>query len=217
MKSLLTLLSLITLLSAHSQTYMYVEDVLISPESPVSTTDEVFIQVTGNFSNPGSFIVDHTVTVDGFMIHLEINAGHDGGIHTDVLVPFDTTFALGMHAPGEYTVDITGEYVGDFVDDPSKFNFVVEGETDGIIESENRQIQIYPNPTTDFVTVNYENWETNVQIQLMTIESKVVLKQTITATATQIDLSSIENGIYFIQILNPKGRIVRIEQILIAH
>ena len=218
MKSLLTLISLLTLLSAHSQTYLYVEDVLITPESPVLTTEEVFIQVTGNFSNPGAFIVDHSVTVDGFDVHLEINAGHDGGIHTDVLVPIDTTFSLGMFEPGEYTVDITGTAVGVFVDDPTKFDFVVEAaDTDGIGELENIEIQIFPNPVSEFATVIYKNLQTDAQILVLTVDSKLVLSQTIQSETSQIDLSTIENGIYFIQILDPTGAVVRMEQILIAH
>ncbi|NOQ72801.1 MAG: T9SS type A sorting domain-containing protein [Crocinitomix sp.] len=217
MKSLLTLLSLVTLLSAHSQAFMYVEDVLITPESPVSTSDEVYIQIIGNYSNPGSWIVEHTVTVDGFTVIGHIVEDEDGEIHADVLVPFDTTLALGMHSPGEYTVNITGDYLGVYVDDSTKFNFVVEGGTDGIDEANKAQIQLFPNPTTEFLTVKYENWQTNAQIQFMTIDSKLVLTREVTAKSTQIDLSSIENGIYFIQILDPKGAIVRIEQILIAH
>ncbi len=216
MKTLFTLLSLVLLLSAHAQTYMYVEDVVITPESPVSTSDEVYIQVLGNFSNPGAFIVDHNVSVDGFTVQLEINAGHDGGIHTDVLVPFDTTFALGMHSPGEYTVEISGTAVGVFVDDPTKFNFVVEGGTDGIDEVDAIQIQVFPNPATNFLTVNYEDWQLNSSIQLYTIDSKLIQTKLIESGLTLVDLSSVDNGSYIIQILDPKGKAILTDQIVIS-
>lgn len=216
MKTLFTLLSLVLLLSAHAQTYMYVEDVVITPESPVSTSDEVYIQVLGNFSNPGAFIVDHNVSVDGFTVQLEINAGHDGGIHTDVLVPFDITFALGMHSPGEYTVEISGTAVGVFVDDPAKFNFVVEGGTDGIDEVDAIQIQVFPNPATNFLTVNYEDWQLNSSIQLYTIDSKLIQTKLIESGLTLVDLSSVDNGSYIIQILDPKGKAILTDQIVIS-
>ncbi len=216
MKTLFTLLSLVMLLSAHSQTYMYVEDVLITPLSPVSTSDEVYIQVLGNFSNPGAYIVDHSVSVDGFTVQLEINAGHDGGIHTDVLVPFDTTFALGMHSPGEYTVEISGTAVGVFVDDPTKFNFVVEGETDGIDEVEPIQIQVFPNPAVNYLTINYEDWQLNSIVQLYTIDSKLMQTQVIESGSTLVDLSTIEDGSYIVQILDPKGKAILTDQIVIS-
>jgi hypothetical protein len=219
MKSLLTLLSLSMLLSAQSQTYMYVEDVLITPESPVATTDEVIIHITGNFSDPGAFMDYHSVTVEGFTVYLEINAAHDGEGHPAVLVPYETDFALGMHTPGEYTVVITGTSVGVFVGDSTKFNFVVEGGggTDGINELENADIQIYPNPVADFATVNYKNWQKNAQLQLITVDSKLVLSQAIQTETSQIDLTNVENGTYFIQVLDASGAVIRMEQILIVH
>jgi hypothetical protein len=218
MKALLTILSLAILMAAQSQTYMYVEDVLITPESPALTTDEMSIQVLGNFSNPGAFLMDHSVTVDGFTVQLELNADHDGGIHTDVLVPFDTTIVLGMFEPGEYHVDLSGTYMGDFVSDTSKFNFVIEeAETDGVIENEGvPRVQIYPNPTADLLTVNYYNWQVNSQIQLIAMDSKVVLTTQIASESTEMNLSSFENGAYLIRIFDAKGAVIRTEQIIIG-
>jgi hypothetical protein len=83
----------------------------------------VNIHITGNFSDPGAFMENHSLTV-----YLEINAAHDGEGHPAVLVPSETNFSLGMHTPGEYTVVIIGISCGVFVGYSIKFNFVVESE-----------------------------------------------------------------------------------------
>jgi hypothetical protein len=65
----------------------------------------------------------------------------------------------------------------------------------------------------DFLTVNYKNWQSNSKIQLITVDSKLVLTQSIQVEISQIDLSNVENGPYFIQILDASGAVVSMQQI----
>lgn len=71
-------------------------------------------------------------------------------------------------------------------------------------------VSVYPNPSSDFVHVVFENEEmigshliiTNVAGQLML--SKIVMN-----TEEKIDVSSLSGGVYFVQVLNSKGSLTR--------
>ena len=66
----------------------------------------------------------------------------------------------------------------------------------------NSNISIYPNPATDFITVNCDN------LQKAVIYNSLG-QQTLSFTTNKADISTLPNGIYTIRLDTPKGTIVK--------
>jgi hypothetical protein len=65
------------------------------------------------------------------------------------------------------------------------------------------EIFIFPNPTTDFVTINMEGLEFENGLrsyQLYDIQGKLLKQNTITQTETQINLNNLISSIYILQV-----------------
>ncbi|NVN96153.1 MAG: T9SS type A sorting domain-containing protein [Bacteroidetes bacterium] len=66
--------------------------------------------------------------------------------------------------------------------------------------------QIYPNPSKGIITVNINDINSNLDLQITNIQGKVIHKETLTNDKTSytqdIDLTSYPKGIYFVKIIN---------------
>jgi len=112
MRQLILLLIAFVACQAQAQTYFYVNDISVIPEQ-ATIEDEVSIHVFGDLSNTASYIVSHEVSVSGTTVSLDINC--ESGFGAAVLVPFDTIFPVGMLPAGNYTIELGGNFTGDFV------------------------------------------------------------------------------------------------------
>lgn len=74
----------------------------------------------------------------------------------------------------------------------------------GINENQDLQgIDIFPNPATDFVTVQVNENYSSLNVSLTSIEGKVVFQQTnMTEKTLKIDISNFDNGVYFLKVTN---------------
>jgi len=72
----------------------------------------------------------------------------------------------------------------------------------GIKNIDKNTVSIFPNPVKDFITVDISNYEsdTNAKIQIMNILGKVVIEKNNIANKEKIDLSTLKNGIYIINV-----------------
>ena len=73
----------------------------------------------------------------------------------------------------------------------------------GIEESSTPEINIYPNPVIDFVTVDLPTG-TQAQYSVFTIDGKLVIQDIISDLNNKVDLSTLENGVYVMNI-NSEG------------
>ncbi|MGE5426589.1 MAG: T9SS type A sorting domain-containing protein [Methylococcaceae bacterium] len=78
------------------------------------------------------------------------------------------------------------------------------------LEKEN-QVKIYPNPATDFVTIENPTGRTeNCLLQLIDMQGREVLKNSITITNSyRLDLSSLTEGAYLLKLENGEKQISR--------
>lgn len=96
---------------------------------------------------------------------------------------------------------IAGSYGWNFVDD-----FTIS-QTTGIINTfaEERAIQIFPNPTSNFISIQADN-----SIKITTTTMKDIQGRTVLVTdKTTIDLSDFGTGVFFLELNTDKGRIVK--------
>jgi hypothetical protein len=81
----------------------------------------------------------------------------------------------------------------------------------GVDKNELNKLTVSPNPASDYIEVRVDENNTINNIQLMSLEGKVVpvVFTTIDNQTTQIDVSSIAKGTYFIQLSSDKGQLTR--------
>lgn len=84
----------------------------------------------------------------------------------------------------------------------------IKPKTTGVKDVENTIFSIYPNPTKGQVNINWKNGITgDVQILVTDIAGRTIYNQNVTtAQSTQLDLSKLNQGIYFIKVNTVKGQ-----------
>ena len=98
----------------------------------------------------------------------------------------------------------------DFMDPDAMTNFASDIYIDDItitstshtgISENSNLLSISPNPTSDIVRCNL-NGLSNVRLQVLDIYGKLLMEQTITNSAAEIDLSDKASGIYFLRVVD---------------
>lgn len=79
----------------------------------------------------------------------------------------------------------------------------------GVEESDNLNVNLYPNPSTGLVNVNISNINEVSTIKVISVTGRTLLKTQSTEEITEIDLTQYENGIYFIEITNSQINEIR--------
>ena len=129
-----------------------------------------------------------------------------GGINTEKLYSFQQTSDQGYILTGITSSDWTG-YHGGY----DLWIVKLSPET-GI--SENNQIinfQIYPNPTQDNLTVKVDPALLNQPYQIFSITGLLMFSGKITSENFDINLNSISEGVYLLQIGNQSKKFVKIK------
>ena len=101
----------------------------------------------------------------------------------------------------EFTLDSTGEATNT----QYLFNTVEYIASNNEYTSNN--LKIYPNPTNDIITINFNN-KNLASIQLFDVLGKSIHQFTTHQNTFSIDLSSYEKGIYFLQVENEEGKTI---------
>lgn len=101
MRNPLLLSLLFTATLAQAQTYFYINGIQTQPASP-TVSDAVSLQLIGDLSSTGAYVVSADAQVAGNLVTITIQAADNGGLA--VLVPHTETIALGMLPAGDYQV-----------------------------------------------------------------------------------------------------------------
>ncbi len=98
----------------------------------------------------------------------------------------------------------------------SELYYVIEyDETQSINNINKINFEIYPNPTTDFITINSENLEKVKTIRLISITgTKTYQMETENVASIEIDMSYLPTGIYFIALYNQNNILIGTEKII---
>jgi hypothetical protein len=74
----------------------------------------------------------------------------------------------------------------------------------GVDELEALELSIYPNPASDKLYIN--SGDKIREIEVYTLEGRLVISKQISAFEFRLDVGSLRNGLYFIQIVTEEGR-----------
>jgi hypothetical protein len=72
----------------------------------------------------------------------------------------------------------------------------------GINEQQESRFSLYPNPATDKITIEISRETEGSKLFIVNVEGQVQLEQKITQSKTQIDISTLPSGVYFVRLIN---------------
>ncbi len=129
----------------------------------------------------------------------------------------NNNFAAIASATGQtYTATATGSYAVEITvgncKDTSVCTMVIISSTDE--NALNTKVAVYPNPTNDHFTI--ETSANMTSMMMMDVTGKVVYRQPLTTTKTNINTRSIAEGIYMISVMDKSGAVVHSSQLVIT-
>jgi hypothetical protein len=71
-------------------------------------------------------------------------------------------------------------------------------------EQQQSRLTLYPNPSTDQITIETSSTPTNSQLSIMNLNGQEILTCQITESKTTIDISTLPSGVYFVRLTNDK-------------
>jgi hypothetical protein len=72
----------------------------------------------------------------------------------------------------------------------------------GINERQGSRLLVYPNPATDKITIEIAEGQAPSQLSIMNLNGEEVLTRSLIKPKTQIDISNLPSGIYFVRLTN---------------
>jgi hypothetical protein len=72
----------------------------------------------------------------------------------------------------------------------------------GINESQESRLLVYPNPATDKITIELAEGQAPSQLSMMNLNGEEVLTRSLIKPKTQIDISNLPSGVYFVRLTN---------------
>ena len=83
----------------------------------------------------------------------------------------------------------------------------------GISELKSSQISIYPNPSSDYITIETSATLTKSHLSILNLTGQEFLTRQISESKTVIDISPLPSGVYFVRLTNEKtvevGKIIK--------
>ena len=75
----------------------------------------------------------------------------------------------------------------------------------GINEQRGLQVAIYPNPTADYIIIETSEIPANSFLSIMNFCGQVLITRQIIESKTQIDISNLPSGVYFIRLAGDRN------------
>lgn len=108
----------------------------------------------------------------------------------------------GVYEPGKYIYQIIAYYVNDCQSEP----ITIAVEVTSADEVQASEAVVYPNPTSDKISVKAEAMR---QISVYNAMGQLVMIQTVDGGEAVLDMSQFENGMYLVNISTDKGNFVK--------
>ena len=122
-----------------------------------------------------------------------------------------TTFDWKNVYAGNYsiTAKVADDEGNTFVSDA--ISIVVEGDSIGTLVNElnAENLSLYPNPVTGKLKIFYYNYSLNARINIYNYLGTIVKKEMLFGNEHLIDMNSIPNGVYFIELVSDRERIMK--------
>lgn len=190
-----------------------VASVKINPANPVKN-DPVQIITTALHSS-GDVFGTHQLSVDTVQKKITIDLIQCAGLLTVIGAKSDT-FNLGKLPVGTYQVvtylfvsqydAITGNCGNVYVSadaDTSHFSITQNTGFSGI--SGKQELLVFPNPVQSTITVTLSEYQEDYMLHLYSVTGQEMITRKMDSSNLTIDMTELENGIYFLILRNKQG------------
>lgn len=176
-------------------------------ESAISTSG---LYLSDDSLNPVKWEMPNvTIEADGYQIIWADEQGSEGSLHANFQLSTFGEFISIAYADSTIIDSVTFTEVGEnqsiarfpngtgpFIEMNSTFNAV--NEPVSVLEQEKLEFKIYPNPTSDHIVIATENNEAAI-LNIFGIDGRIILQKSLNGSIHNIDVSSLSQGIYHIQ------------------
>jgi hypothetical protein len=118
---------------------------------------------------------------------------------------------------GVLTIDEDYNNNGDPADDDTNTNGIPDYLDNAVALSFNKfnalSFKLYPNPAKDLVTIQLANFNDSYTIELIDIRGKLVYTKAINSDMSELNISALKSGLYFVKITN--GISSKVEKLVI--
>ena len=159
-----------------------------------------------NLSNPG--VPTPFRVWDDTLYNATVNVVN-GSYSLNFIMPFNVDSGFGLGRIAFYANDGVVDAMGCYQ------NFVYRNLTPGIPEYSDLQIQLFPNPATDQIKCMLNNVVAKDWSYTLTgIDGRKLRSEKIVGQEFFIERNSLASGVYFLKIVDAKGKVVRVEKIV---
>jgi hypothetical protein len=85
--------------------------------------------------------------------------------------------------------------------------------TQGFLEY-NLAIQVYPVPTSDFITLEFDEVQNNLEVVLYNLQGEIVLSKNVESETITLDLNNLSPSEYILKILNKENYLLKSYKII---
>ena len=133
-------------------------------------------------------------------------------------VPFEQgEYIIENLIPGAYSFLVEAahyqDYTGNFevVDQNAELEVVLQSDGTFVFDLSEKEMTVFPNPANSFVYVKAEDliWK----VRMLDITGRLLYSSEPAKKSYKLNVSGFENGVYFIQVITPKGSVTRKVQI----
>ena len=162
-----------------------------------------------NAVSPEASVWYHMTGVAMGELHFDVLA--DGELIEDVIpvlrfdrgnlwrkATIDMTPYVGKIANVKFRILTGNSFTSDIALDD--FELIDTATAVGLNENFLTALRVYPNPSKGNFNIDLGSTVENAQIAVMDINGRIVYENVITTSTTQVDLSNVEKGVYFLQI-----------------
>ena len=156
-----------------------------------------------------------TVTIDGSAV-IDLTVTESGGTLTSnqagatyQWIDCDTGDPISGETDQSFTPSFEGNYgcivtVGTCSDTSECIPIIIWGVGDNPLS----QVKLYPNPASDFITVDLTNINGYVEMTILDITGKEMVSGIMTKSKENVDVSDLKKGVYLLQLKTSGGMIV---------
>jgi hypothetical protein len=121
----------------------------------------------------------------------------------------------GLTSPADLGINATGDSIG--IPNSGSANnvvFYVVPTSTGIVENNNVDVKLFPNPANNFVTITLDEAIVNGSIEFCDVNRNVLLKENFTGYTKQLYRKNLKAGLYFVNIKNQNGKIMKTQKVI---
>lgn len=206
MKSIIFLLTALLITS-------FVNGQTIDSVNVFESDSNIHVDIAGMNPSTGDYISNIETVVEDNEINIDLYFLRCTGFAA--LTPYDTTVNLGVLSAQEYLINCTALLAVNLDSsfcfpnyeisplDSLSTNFIVLGVEDE--ELPRNEIHVYPNPFSDFVTVEAENVKEDFSLVITDLNGKIIKRFDSIRSKQKVDLNFLNQGTYILVVKAPGG------------